>query len=212
VSPAVVLIVVLALLGAGCGSATRHPTAGPQLVTFGHSYVSGRQPDRAVTPWPDRVGQALGLQVDNRGVGGSESPQTLDLVRDYEPDRQDTVVIQCVLNDALRHGRGGVAAWRQRVDAMLTHLRPAVAADHILLVLDAPTGGPYEPAAPGEPFTTVLRLYADAGRELARQHGVRVVDLAPGWDTGRDISEDGLHPSEAGTQRIAERVAAALTP
>jgi lysophospholipase L1-like esterase len=41
---------------------------------------------------------------------------------------------------------------------------------------------------------------------------VRVVDLAPGWDTGRDISEDGLHPSEAGTQRIAERVAAALTP
>ncbi|MCW3014437.1 MAG: Lipolytic protein family [Solirubrobacterales bacterium] len=179
-------------------------------MTFGHSYVSGRDPDHDVTPWPDRAGQALGLQLDNRGIGGTESPETLEVVREYKPDPQDTIVIECILNDALRHGRSGLDVWRQSVDAMLTHVTPAVPADRILLVLDPPPRGSDQLTTDGEPFTRTLRRYADAGQEVASRHGVRVLDLAPGWDTDRDISDDGLHPSEAGTQRIADLVSAAL--
>jgi lysophospholipase L1-like esterase len=206
----VALSVVLAVLVTGCGSGTPHPTKGPQLVVFGHSYVSGRQPDPDRTPWADRVGRALALQVDNRGVGGAESPETLEAVRRYTPDPQDTIVIECILNDALRHGRSGLSVWRQSVDAMLGHLAPAVPRDRILLVLDPPPRGSEALTTENEPFTMTLRRYAQAGRELAREHGIRVVDLAPGWDVGRDISEDALHPGEAGTQRIAERVITGL--
>ncbi len=207
---AVVLLVVLVLVGTGCSNEAPRPVKGPQLVTFGHSYVSGREPDYDVTPWPERAGRILALPVDNRGVSGAEAVETLGLVRAYEPAPQDTVVIECILNDALRHGRGGLSVWRRSVDAMLAHLMPAVPAQQIVLVLDPPPRGSDELSTEDEPFTRTLRRYADAGRALARQHGVRVLDLASGWDTSRDLSDDGLHPSEAGTQRITDLVAAAV--
>lgn len=204
------MLVLLVLVGTGCLDEAPRPVKGPQLVTFGHSYVSGREPDYDVTPWPERAGRVLALRVDNRGVSGAEAVETLGLMREYEPDPKDTVVIQCILNDALRHGRGGLAVWRQSVDAMLAHLTTGVPGDRILLILDPPPRGSDELTIDDEPFTRTLRRYAGAGRALARQHGVRVLDLASGWDTSRDLSDDGLHPSEAGTQRIADLVAGAV--
>lgn len=200
---------LLAAALAGCGE-DAPPTAGPQLVAFGHSFVFGREPDPDLEPWPSRAGRRLGLPVVNQGVGGAESSDVLEVVRRYKPDAQDTVVVESILNDALRNGRAGLEVWRASVDAILEHLLAGVPASRVLLVLDPPPQGSEQTTTDGEPFSRTLRRYADAGREVAAARGVATVDLAVGWDVDRYISEDGLHPNDAGTQRIADVVAGAL--
>lgn len=64
------LLALFVLVGTACSDEGPRPVKGPQLVTFGHSYVSGREPDYDVTPWPERTGRALSLPVDNLGVSG----------------------------------------------------------------------------------------------------------------------------------------------
>ena len=200
---------LMLLAAAGCGQ-DDPPSTGPQLVAFGHSFVYGREPDPDLEPWPSRAGTALGLPVLNQGVGGAESVDVLEVVRRYTPDPSDTIIVECILNDALRHGRAGLDVWRQSVDAILRHLVPGVPAARVLLVLDPPPQGSEQTTTEGETFLRTLRRYADAGREVAAKHGVRTVDLRVGWDSERDISEDGLHPNDAGTQRIADVVVRAL--
>jgi lysophospholipase L1-like esterase len=94
---------------------------------------------------------------------------------------------------------------------MLARLTTLIPEQRIAPILDPPPRDADELTAHGEPFTVTLQRYADAGRQLARRYGVRLVDLTVGWDVDRDIS-DGLHPSEAGTQRVADRVTGLFPP
>ncbi|MEJ7891033.1 MAG: SGNH/GDSL hydrolase family protein [Solirubrobacteraceae bacterium] len=187
-----------------------------RLVTFGHSWVAGRYPDPAITPWPDRVAASHGVSLANAGVGATEASQTLDAVLAYQPRAADEVVIEAMLNDVRKYGDAGIPAFKRTVRSMLRHLTMApVRPARIVMVSDAPItlwqtppGSLYDQGSDPE-----LHAYADALEAVASKFArfnVRILDLSRRWAADEYIASDGIHPSEAGTARIAQRVAWAL--
>lgn len=64
-------------------------------------------------------------------------------------------------------------------------------------------------ALPQEMWNEEVRRYNDAARRVYESHGVVIDDLyaALSSDPAAYISEDGIHPSPAGTERLAQQVA-----
>lgn len=185
---------------------------GPALVAFGHSWVAGRYPQRWVTPWPVRAARRLGLVVRNEGVGSSESPDVCARVQGYRPRRDDVVVVEAMLNDVRRSGLDsrGLARYERSLESIVGHLRDSpVRPDTVVLLIDPPirAWSSYAPQDRGGP--EAVARFAAVTRRVAAAHTLRVVDLGVGWRVDRDVCGDGVHPSRAGTRRIARAVVAA---
>jgi len=186
---------------------TRTGDERPRLVTFGHSIVAGiGNPAR---PWPPRVAERLAVPLENRGVGGAEAPDLARVVRAYRPRPGDVAVVQIGINDVLRHGLGGLPAFRAGLGDALSRLSRGLGSGRVACAFDAPIA-----AWRGTPFTgpsfdrgsdEALAAYRRVAREIADARGVRFVDLGEGWDLADVV--DGLHPDERGTQAIADRLA-----
>lgn len=195
---------------AGCGAEGPAVGAPERVVTFGHSFVQGRYPDRTITPWPDRVAAHLGAPLSNRGVGGSESPAIAARVDAYEPRAGDVVVVEAALNDVRHLGRSGLPRYRRSLTRILERLTRSGERPRVAILIDPPIVAwkRYPPHDDGSP--AALAEYGRATRALAARHHVRVIDLGRSWDPSRYVASDGVHPNEAGTERIATLVEAAV--
>lgn len=90
---------------------------------YGHSYVMGDQVD-AGTSWPDKVASRLRTRpLNQRGVGGTMSSRTADIVLStWTPGNRGLVMMMCLIND-VRHLSGNPAGEH----ATLEHVRAALA-------------------------------------------------------------------------------------
>ena len=199
------LLIALGLLGPAGARATPVPD---RLVTFGNSWVSGRWPDPAVTPWPDRVAAERHLLLSNRGVGGTVLGEVEGVLAAYVPRRRDDVVVEAVLNDVRLYGWGGLHGYERRLTDVLTYLgRAPHPPASTTIVIDAPViawkwSSPWDAGS-----DRVLDAYAGVVLRVASHFpAVHVVDLRPGWDRHRLECWDGLHPNDAGMARIARLV------
>lgn len=185
------------------------PGAGSTAVFLGDSFTSGWNGDGVGgRGWPRIVGVARGWRTVNLAVAGTGfinpgwSKQPIGALV-AKAVRQDPDVI--VLAGGHNDSRWSVAATARAADDVIDRLR-ASAPDALLVVV-----GPIW--QDGNPPRRCLAL-RDRLRDKAAAVGAIFIDpLADGWFSGRahrHIGRDGLHPTDAGHQLIADRVLAVL--
>ena len=208
-------------------------TAGAHtLVVFGDSVTA---PRAKVSVYAQVLAEALLFEgkkagVVNAGVPGNTTAQALKrLETDVLQKRPDAVVMLFGINDAAVDVWKNPPASAPRVPleeyrANLKNCVASVKATGARVVLMTPNPlswsdttrklygkPPYNPADP-DGFNLLLRDYAGAVRELAREEKVALVDLFELFnaEAGKDAANisrlipDGMHPNTEGHSRIAE--------
>ena len=176
------------------------------------------------------------VEVINAGVPGNTTAQALRrLETDVLQKRPDTVVVLFGINDAAvdvwknppaTQPRTPLATYRENLKACVALLKTVGA--RVVLMTPNPLcwsettrklyGKP--PYAPEDPdgFNVLLREYAEAVREVAREENAGLVDVfevfksQPALKTGNAsrLLPDGMHPNSEGQRVIAEALIGAL--
>lgn len=210
------------------------------IACFGDSIVQGNNLDFPGDAWPALVARRLGIEVDNRGVGGSllhnsgpASPPRLMVadavaaaVASWQCVPPTVAVVLAGHNDVIEHTIDysqplpptslEQSKWAAvGVDSTLR----AAGVQHVLWVTLCPrTPGTLtfdHPDWPGIIQTRVANfnawLLAQFGASVIDTRG-RLGDTAGGLGDPSFYIGDGLHPSPLGHRVIADRVAAAIAP
>jgi len=184
------------------------PTANqnyPRIVAFGNSLTAGLgvAPDQS---FPAQLQQRLNAagyhyRVINAGVSGDTTAgglRRLDWVLKSKPS---IVIVELGANDALR-GQP-LAAMYSNLSELITRLRDSETA----VVL----AGMKIPPNYGLDYTTGFESIFE---QLAREHGVTLIPfLLEGVAARPELNQaDGIHPTAAGYEIVADTVMAALVP
>lgn len=183
----------------------------PVLAAYGHSWIAGDGASRPATCLVATAGRALGASVLNRGVGGSLTTQTAELVSTTPVPRADVYLLMAGLNDARLHG-ADPAALRGYADAVATILAALDGAGHGAAVvaieqprlLDYTRHGPFDRGS-----DEIVAAYNEVLRAQARAAGARVA-VPAGWDPATMLAADTVHPNDAGHACLADVAVAAL--
>jgi maltose O-acetyltransferase len=184
----------------GCGGSRK----AERLVVFGHSYVEGVPP---VTSWATRVAVAQDLPLINQGHHGDGCAATSSIAQSYEARDTDVVVIEDAINDTRRDGIGGVDKYETCLTRLVRHVQVGGPL-RVVLVADPPIVA--WNVGPQNGSDAASKAYGRATAEVAKRTGARFVDLSIGWVKARDITADGIHPSDAGAARISDAVRRAI--
>jgi acyl-CoA thioesterase I len=179
----------------------------PVVLFLGTSLTAGQglDPEEAYPALIQKKIDALGLgyRVVNAGVGGDTSADALGRLDWLLRQRVDVLVVETGANDALR-GQDP-AATRENIRAILDGARAHRPAPRLVLVgMEAPRNlGP-----------DYVRRFHAIYPELARETGAVLVPfLLEGVGGVESLNQaDGIHPTAAGHQRMAETVWRALEP
>ena len=177
-------------------------TSGDRTVAvLGDSYTQGSGLAGPEEAWPTALGERLGAEVVVDGVGSTgfttaglcpPAEITYGQRLDADPPDADVVVVQGGVNDALVGRPDAVAE---------------AAADVLGDLEDVPVvvvvGPALVPTAEASDIATVDGALRQATDDAGRLY-------VPLLDAGIELLDDGLHPTVAGQQRIAELVAAAI--
>ncbi len=182
------------------------------LCAYGHSWVQG---DGASSPEGRFVDTAaLGLRhaADNRGVGGTLSTQTAELVTRRPPPAATLYVVMTGLNDARLHGTSR-AAIEDFARALGTVLRAChEAGPAATVVVEQPHLLDYSRHAPHDQgCDEIVDAYNERLRQVARASPAAVLAAVGDWDPARMLAEDTVHPNDAGHAALARAVVAATT-
>jgi len=187
----------------------RAPNGLPVMAIVGASFTAGTGPGNAALSWAVLLARTLGWNAVVDGVPGAgyvragaghQGPVARLLAgEDLRALEPGLVVVQA------GHDDSGVPAplERQRVGQAIDAIRAAAPRARIaLLTVFAPQSGP----------TAALSLVNDviiAAARAADPHVIVMNPLGGGWSFQR-AARGGLHPSAAGDEWIAAKVAAAL--
>ncbi|MGY2127016.1 SGNH/GDSL hydrolase family protein [Blastococcus sp. SYSU DS0617] len=173
----------------------------PTITVLGDSYTRGTGLSGPEVAWPTALGERLGAEVVVDGVGATgyttpgfcmTAPFRYGQRLDSDPPEGDVVVVQGSVNDSLLGTPDEVGA---------------AAADVLEQLEDVPTvvvvGPPRVPAADEAELAVIDAALREATDEAGRVY-------VPLMDADIELLDDDLHPTEAGQQRIAELVAAAI--
>lgn len=170
------------------------------------------------------------IQVLNRGIGGNSTRDGLSrYARDVEQEAPDHLVLYFGMNDALNSAKlVPVAEFRTNLQQMIDRAR-ALKVKTIVLVAPNPIVASYvkqrHPKHPAEDLAAWLGQYDTVIRELATQNHLPLIDLharflavAPDLESESSLirnvanskTADGVHPTAAGYQTMAERIAETL--
>ena len=206
-------IICLLTLLIGC-AATASAQTSARIVCFGDSITK--------RGYPAIVGELLGVESINAGVGGHTSSEGLRrMSTDVLEKKPDVVVIFFGTNDIrvdnpkkhtspekYQSNLEAMIAACQKIDAKVVLCTlPPIKADpffqrHDRKVFDAAGGLP-----------VLIAAQRRAAIAVAKEHSVALVDLQkllaeePNW-----MSPDGVHPNEEGNRIIAKHIAAAIEP
>ncbi|HMP73459.1 MAG TPA: GDSL-type esterase/lipase family protein [Kiritimatiellia bacterium] len=197
----ILTLVTLLLAGTGCldsGSSKDNFDYGDNdknvVVAFGDSITEGRCAGDG-EPWPSRLARLSGKRVVNSGVCGEKTEDSVNRIRGVlNRHKPGVVLILLGANDALfgRNPNGVIGNLERIVDTCLeNNSRPLIATCLPL----------YPPRAFADPLAAD---YSERIRALAREKGIRLVDLRREFGDERSfLQSDGLHPSSSGNQLIA---------
>jgi lysophospholipase L1-like esterase len=187
-------------------------------VALGDSFTAGRDSVDAER-WADLLAAGMrrvnpDLSYENLAVDGATSAEVLD--QQVEPalaHDPDFVSVICGANDVLLATRPDVAGYAGRIDAILRRLREG-APRAAMVTATAPEVWQFMGLRP----RTEARLIAattdlnEVTREVAARYDVFCLPVAghPALREPATFSPDGLHPSTAGHQTVAEQAAVVL--
>ena len=184
-----------------------------RMVSYGHSWVDGDGASSAEASLAHRTARLLGLELDNRGVGGSNSTGTAALVTGDPPPPADLYLLMTGLND-LRLGGDAPPAIDAYCGALtaifdaFTRVAPtaavvALAQPHLL---DFSLHAPHNKGS-----NALVDAYNHELRRIAASHPkVRVAEAAD-WEADSMLADDTVHPNDAGHRCLAQAAAAAVT-
>jgi len=193
----------------------------PVVVCFGDSITHGAGLPNGQR-YPDVLESLLPkTRVINAGIGGNTSQQGLArLETDVLAFRPQWVVMLFGTNDSAMTAPGRfkvpVEQYEKNLREMIDRCRQQKARA-VLCTLPAIVHEPYFTRHPRECYDAqggldkILSNYGAAIRRVAEATGTPVVDLNAVFS--RDLSllrPDGVHPSDAGARKIAEKVAEKL--
>jgi len=240
--------VILSLVAAGSvlvalfGTAAEPSPSVRRIVAFGDSTTAPRKvAGKALKVYADVLGaEALprSAKLINAGVPSNTTRDArARFSRDVLDQKPDTVIIQFGINDAtvdvwqqppVSQPRVALQEYSTNLTCFVAELRRQGA--RAILMTPNPMrwteklrslyGKP--PYSPGDPdgFNVLLRTYAQAMREVARQTGVALVDVyatfqAYGAEPNHSLDDlllDGMHPNDKGHRLIADLLRPQLEP
>lgn len=178
------------------------------MVSYGHSWIDG---DGASTPearLASRVASGLGLELDNRGVGGSSSTGTAALVRTDPPPPASLYLLMTGLNDLRLAGdsASGLADYVRSLRTILGAFRGASPEALIVAVVQPPLldFSLYAPHNLGS--NALVDTYNAALRQAVTADPQAVLAEAPDWDAATMLDDDTVHPNDAGHACLARAV------
>lgn len=187
----------------------------PERVAFlGDSYTGGSgEGGVGPTGWPALVSAAQGWSFDRNGPlfnaqGGTGFVQAGTNKQAYT-GRVDAIIAANPTTVIVAGGLNDEGYSLEEISAaandVFARLRAGLPDANIIVV------GPFYPSSPPSEKIQQVR---DAIFEAALANGItNVVDPLPWLDTpGIEIGEDGVHPTDAGHQAIADQMNAALAP
>ena len=187
-------------------------------VALGDSFTAGRESIDAER-WADLLATAMRrvnpeLRYSNLAVDGATSTEVLDL--QIDPGlalNPDFVTVICGANDVLLATRPDVSGYAERIDRIFTRLREG-APEAMLVTATTPESWRFMEL---RPRTERRLIEATAGlnditRAAAERFDVLCLPVAghPALREPATFSADGLHPSSAGHQTVAEQAAVVL--
>ncbi|GAB3525364.1 SGNH/GDSL hydrolase family protein [Arthrobacter monumenti] len=182
------------------------------LYAYGHSWIDGDgagEPSRCLV---DMVAAQLGATAENRGVGGSLSTATADLVTAEPPGYADIFVLMTGLNDARLYGPSTTAV-RQYADALAVIFEAFRNANGsaFVVAVEQPYLLDYSGHAPHNVGSSAaVDAYNARLREVSAAHtGTRLV-VVDDWNPRTMLSNDAVHPNDAGHACIAAAVIRAV--
>jgi acyl-CoA thioesterase I len=179
----------------------------PVVLFLGTSLTAGQglDPDEAYPALIQKKIDAAGLayRVVNAGVGGDTSADALRRLDWLLRQRVDVLVVETGANDALRGQEP--AATRDNIRAILERARGHSPAPRLVLL------GMEAPRNLGADYARRFRAIYPA---LARESGAALVPFLLEGVGGVDSlnQADGIHPTAAGHERMAETVWRVLEP
>lgn len=178
------------------------------MVSYGHSWIDG---DGASTPeacLAARAASGLGLQLDNRGVGGSSSTGTAALVRADPPPPAALYLLMTGLNDLRLAGQSpsGLADYAASLHTVFGAFRTAAPEALVVAVAQPPLldFSLYAPHNQGS--NTLVDTYNAALRQAVAGDSRAVLAEAPDWDAATMLDDDTVHPNDAGHACLARAV------
>jgi lysophospholipase L1-like esterase len=183
-----------------------------RLTAYGHSWVDGDGASDRGRTMAALVAAELGLELDNRAVGGSASTATAALVRARPPAPGAVVLVMTGLNDGRLHGPApeALAAYADALDTILAVVARSAPGARLVTV-EQPRLVDYSLHAPHDQGSDdVVDALNDTLRRVAAEHpGVLVVPV-PGWDAETMLADDTVHPNDAGHAYLARAVVEAV--
>ncbi|MDR2675489.1 MAG: SGNH/GDSL hydrolase family protein [Opitutaceae bacterium] len=179
------------------------------IVTFGTSLTKG---NRWFAPLKEILDRDFPGQITHRNgaAGGRNSAWGLQVLEtNVLAHKPDCVFIEFAINDCVPRMKISAGQSRQNMAAMIERIRRALPDCEIILQITNPVVG----KPPGDKSERVDQpAYEQNYRDLAREHGLLLIDNAPSWqrllaEKGEagflELVPDGVHPNDAGWRRIA---------
>lgn len=184
-----------------------------RMVSYGHSWIDGDGASGPEACLAARTAELLGLELDNRGVGGSSSTGTAALVQADPPPPAGLYLLMTGLNDLRLGGDSpsalsGYAASLQAILGAFTQASPdalvvAVAQPHLL---DFSLHAPHNRGS-----NALVDIYNRELRTVAARYPRVVVAEPDGWDAASMLDADTVHANDAGHSCLAQAAARAAT-
>lgn len=185
----------------------------PHLVSYGHSWVDGDGASSDRSSFAAVAARQLGLDVDNRAVGGSGSTATAELVASNPPPRAPLYVVMTGLNDLRLFGAdplalSGYSAALRRILTTLRRTSPnsltvAVAQPYLV---DFSLHPPHNRGS-----NTLIDEYNSVLRRSCAEYSRVALAEADDWDAALMLDDDTVHPNDAGHACLARAVVLAAT-
>ncbi|TDE01989.1 GDSL-type esterase/lipase family protein [Jiangella asiatica] len=184
------------------------------LTAYGHSWVGGAGASSVATRLVNLTARALGLDADNRGVSGTASTETAELVRRQPPPPAAAFLIMTGLNDARLNGLSpdGIDRYRAALSEIVTAVTTAAPGAYVVLV-EQPRLLDYSGYPPHDRGSDdAVDRYNDVLREVAARFDRAIAARVDGWDPYTMLDDDAVHPNDAGHDAVARAAGAAVAP
>jgi lysophospholipase L1-like esterase len=183
------------------------------MVSYGHSWVDGDGASTRSSSLAVLAAEQLGLELDNRGVGGSSSTGTAALTLASPPPPAALYLVMTGLND-LRLGGDAPSSLEQYVEALQAifgAIRQS-SPDALVVALAQPHLVDFRLHAPHNRGSNALvDTYNQELRRVAAAHPGVVVVEPDGWDAASMLDPDTVHPNDAGHLCLARAAVGAVT-
>jgi lysophospholipase L1-like esterase len=205
-------LAVLALVVAGCSEGADDAAGRTSIVVIGDSYTEGvDQGGMGDENWTSQLhsllrdeGYRVAMTVDGSGGSGYVSTGWRNVTFAELADRTvdgsaDIVIVFGSINDTF-DGATRDDVFEAAVD-LLSDVRRAAPGSSVIVIGPSPTGDDIP--------TDLRRVSRGVGSAASDADALFVDPIAEGWFTGDDavlISDDGLHPTDAGHDYIARLV------